>query len=259
MSKQLFPQESVYDYLVPEEADEVKKPPRYVSKFRPAVVLENKLSKDSKRTMGPAKIGAPAPDKYLKKHSKEPKLPEKTECTKNICGACTCTERKPPVPARTDNPLVRIHTERDFEKATVAVPMKPTPTSVDVSTGHKQLLENSGLVPKYIFKKDFGQIPEYLQQRRKEEQRAQEECERLMEEQREQVALQHLSDKKRQELVEELKKKWDEVHGVYQKLPFIIDTLTMKTRKTELEEELSELQKDIQHFERFKIIYTAKD
>lgn len=28
------------------------------------------------RTMGPAKVGAPCPDKFLRKHSKEPKLPE---------------------------------------------------------------------------------------------------------------------------------------------------------------------------------------
>lgn len=59
--------------------------------------------------------------------------------------------------------------------------------------------------------------------------------------------------------LQELKKKWDEVHGVYQKLPLIIDTLAMKTRKIELEEELSQLQKDIQLFERFKIICVAKD
>lgn len=33
--------------------------------------------------------------------------------------------------------------------------MKPQPTCVDTSKGHKQLLENSGLVPKYTKKKVF--------------------------------------------------------------------------------------------------------
>lgn len=49
---------------------------RYISKHRPAVVLEYKSTKDTMRTMGPAKVEVPLPDKYLKKHSKEPKLPE---------------------------------------------------------------------------------------------------------------------------------------------------------------------------------------
>ena len=46
-----------------------------------------------------------------------------------------------------------IHTKRDFVKTATVVPMKPQPASVDTSKGHKQLLENSGLVPKYIKKK----------------------------------------------------------------------------------------------------------
>lgn len=47
-----------------------------MSKFRQTVVLEKKLTKDAMRTMGPAKVEVPSPDKYLKKHAKEPKLPE---------------------------------------------------------------------------------------------------------------------------------------------------------------------------------------
>lgn len=47
-----------------------------MSKFRPTIVLEKKLTKDAMKTMGPAKVEVPSPEKYLKKHSKEPKLPE---------------------------------------------------------------------------------------------------------------------------------------------------------------------------------------
>lgn len=65
----------------------------------------------------------------------------------------TCTVRKPAVPARTDNPLMGIRTKRDFIKTATAVPMKPQPACVDSSKGHKQLLEKSGLLPKYIKKK----------------------------------------------------------------------------------------------------------
>ncbi|XP_017261944.1 enkurin [Kryptolebias marmoratus] len=258
MSELFYPQQSVYDHLIPNE-DEVKKPPRYVSKFRQAVILENKSNRDSKRTMGPAKVDAPSPDKYLKKHSKEPKLSEKTECLKDTCSTCACTVRKPPIPARTDVPLMGIHTKRDFLKTTEVVPMKPKPTSVVNNVGDKQLLENSGLVPKYILKKDYGEVPAYIQQRRKVEQRAQEEYERFVGEQKEQVAMQRLSDKERQAVMQGLKKKWDEVNGVYQKLPLIIDTLSKKTHKIQLEEELSQLEKDIRLFERFTTIYISKN
>lgn len=64
-----------------------------------------------------------------------------------------CAARKPAVPARTDIPPMGLHTKRDFTKTTTVVPMKPQPTCVDAKTGHKQRLENSGLVPKYIKKK----------------------------------------------------------------------------------------------------------
>ena len=61
--------------------------------------------------------------------------------------------RKPAVPARTDNPLMGTHTKKDFIKTVTVVPRKPQPTSVDTRKGHRQPLENSGLVPKYIMKK----------------------------------------------------------------------------------------------------------
>lgn len=58
---------------------------RYVSKFRPMVTLEEKLAKDAMRTMGPAKAELPSPDKYLKKHSKKTKPPEREfYCLTNV-------------------------------------------------------------------------------------------------------------------------------------------------------------------------------
>uniref|UniRef100_A0A3B5A6E2 Enkurin domain-containing protein n=1 Tax=Stegastes partitus TaxID=144197 RepID=A0A3B5A6E2_9TELE len=155
MSKAEYPPESIYAHL-PEEESHTEKPPRYVSKFRPTVVLENKLSKDTMRTMGPAKVELPSPDKYLKKNSKESKPYEATECSRGAHKTCSCTERKAPVPARTDNPLMGIHTKRDFIKTAVAVPKKPQPICVDTNKGHKQPLENSGLVPKFIKKTVFS-------------------------------------------------------------------------------------------------------
>ncbi|XP_018556259.1 enkurin [Lates calcarifer] len=252
MSEVVYPPESVYN-LIPKEEVRTEKPPRYMSKFRQTVVLEKKLTKDAMRTMGPAKVEVPSPDKYLKKHAKEPKLPEKTERSKEVRN--TSTMRKPPVPARTDNPPMGIHTKRDFIKTAAVVPMKPEPTCVDTNKGHKQRLENSGLVPKYIKKKDYGEVPEYILQRSEEERRAQEEYDNFVREQREQGAMKHLSDEERQAVLEALKKNWDKLHHEYQGLSLVIDTLSKKAHKEQLEAEMKKLENDINLFERFKTIY----
>ncbi|KAM6900673.1 enkurin [Xenentodon cancila] len=258
MSETFYPQERVYN-LIPKEESEVKKPPRYISKFRPTVVLENKLAKDSMRMMGPAKVAVPSPEKYLKKHSKESKLPETSKCSKDASNACTCTSRKPPVPTRTDHPKMGVQTKRDFVKTAAVVQMKPKPMYVDTSKGHKQLLENSGLFPKYITKKDYGQVPAYLQQRCEAERWAQEEYNRLVKEQREQDAMQQLSDEERQGVLEGLKKRWDTLNHEYQSLSFTISTLSKKAYKQQLEEAMKQLENDIDLFQRHKTIYIPKN
>ncbi|XP_019109714.2 enkurin [Larimichthys crocea] len=256
MSHVVHPPESVYN-LIPREEVQAQKTSRYVSKYRPIVVHERKSVKDDMRTMGPAKVEVPSPDKYLKKHSKEPKLPEKTECTKKARSAGTV--RKPPVPARTDNPPMGIHTKRDFIKTATALPMKPQPTYVDTSKGHKQLLENSGLVPKYIKKKHYGEVPDYLQQRNEEERQAQEEYDNFVREQRERGAMNHLSDEKRQVILQTLKKNWDQLHREYQGLSFVMDNMSKRSHKDRLEVAMKKLENDIKLFERFKTIYISNN
>ncbi|MEQ2221911.1 hypothetical protein ILYODFUR_020535 [Ilyodon furcidens] len=242
MSEAIYPPESVYN-CIPKEPDEIKKPPRYVSKYRPAVILEHKLTKDAKKTMGPQKLELPSPDKYLKKHSKQSQPPQKSE---DVHKTCTSTMRKQPVTARNNNPLMGIQTKRDFLQTTVMVPKKPMASCVNTKKGHKQLLENSGLVPKYIMKKDYGEVPEYLRQRNEAERKAKEEHEHFVKEQK---VMKELSVEEQLATLEGLKKKWDELHHEYQGLPLLTDTLSKKDHKIRLEEKMSQLEKDISFFE----------
>ncbi|XP_034562397.1 enkurin [Notolabrus celidotus] len=254
MSGFIYPPESVYN-LLPREEVVTQKPPRYMSKFRSTVILENKSTKDTTRTMGPAKAEVPSPDKYLKKHSKESKQPEKARSFKE---AHSCTARKPPVPARTDQPLMGLQTKRDFIKTATAVPMRPRPTCVDTSKGHKQPLENSGLLPKYIKKKDYGEVPEYLQHRNEDEKRAQEELRNFVKEQREQGAMKQLSEEERLNILEGLRKNLNVLHHDYQCLSLVIETMTKKAHKERLEAKMKQLENDISLVERFKTIYIPK-
>uniref|UniRef100_UPI0037E70F17 enkurin n=1 Tax=Semicossyphus pulcher TaxID=241346 RepID=UPI0037E70F17 len=251
MSGFVYPPESVYN-LLPREEVHTEKPPRYRSKFRPTVVLEGKSTKDAMRTMGPANVEVPSPDKYLKKHSKETKLPE-SESPNQLF------DQKPPVPPRTDQPLMGIHTKRDFIKTATSVPMKPQPTSVDTSKGHKQPLENSGLLPKYINKKHYGDVPKYLQQRIEEEQTAKKEYDNFVKEQRERGALKHLPDEERQAILQGLKANWDQLHHEYQGLSLVTDTMTKKAHKESLEGAMKQLESSISLIERFKTIYIQKN
>ncbi|KAM3850066.1 enkurin-like [Diretmus argenteus] len=259
MSEVLYPPESVYN-LMPKEEVRTEKPPRYMSKFRPTAVHENKSNKDAMRTMGPANAKVPSPEKYLRKHSKEPKLPEKKQCSK-ICQN-TGVPRKPAVPTRTDNPLMGIHIKKDFVKTNVlenvtALPKRPQPAFADTSRGYKQCLESSGLVPKYMKKKDYGEVPEYLQQRNEEARRAQEQYEDYVKDQMMQGAMKLLSEEEKQTILTGLKKNWEELHHQYQGLSVVTDTISKKSHKERLDLAMKQLESDIGVIERFKTIYVA--
>ncbi|KAM4605908.1 enkurin [Polymixia lowei] len=257
MSATVYPPESIHN-LIPKEEVKTEKPPRYMSKFRTTVVHEKKSSKDAMKTMGPAKVEVPSPEKYLVKHSKEPKLPEKKQCTK----VRENTMKKPGIPMKTDNPLMGLCTKKDFVKTNVmensmALPRKPQPIYADTNRGHKLLLENSGLVPKYIKKKGYGEMPEYLQQRREEARRAQEEYNDYVKDRMKQGAMKQLSEEERRTILEGLKKNWEDLHHQYQGLSVVTDTTPKKYRKERLELALKQLESDISLIERYKTIYIA--
>jgi len=54
-----------------------------------------------------------------------------------------------------------------------------------------------------------------------------------------------LSEAEREELLVQLRSKWDAVNGVYARLPLVCDTDPKKRRKEALEAELKQLETDI--------------
>uniref|UniRef100_A0A671L1S0 Enkurin-like n=1 Tax=Sinocyclocheilus anshuiensis TaxID=1608454 RepID=A0A671L1S0_9TELE len=139
------------EYLLQRREEVKKAQEEYDNYFREQVKLEKEVNKAPSKTMGPAKVDVPSPQKYLLKHSKEPKLAEST------CPAFGL-HSKPPIPARTDKPLMGLHSNKNFIKTNaveniMTVPKKPQPVYAYTKKGDKQLLEKSGLIPKYIKKK----------------------------------------------------------------------------------------------------------
>ncbi|KAK2536457.1 hypothetical protein Q9233_003225 [Columba guinea] len=246
------------DNLLPRLEEKSVKPPRYISTFRPSVKCEAAKNKAQCKTMGPAKVAVPTPNNFLQKHSKEPKLPakKKEQDSKKLPALS--------VPRRTDRPVMGIQSKKNFinTNAVAAIkglPKKPQPIYVDRRQGDKYLLEPSGLVPKYIKKKDYGITPKYVTQRNEETKRAQEEYEARILEDLKKRAMKRLSDDERRTLLQGLKKNWEEVYHEFQGLPVQIDTAPKKLHKEKLELQMKQLEHDIEVIEKHKVIYIANE
>ncbi|NXJ77956.1 ENKUR protein, partial [Trogon melanurus] len=250
-------QESIYN-LLPRLEEKPVKPPRYISTFRPSVKREAEKNKAQCKTMGPAKVALPSPKDFLQKHSKEPKLPARKK---------ERDSQKLPelsVPRRTDHPVMGIQSKKNFinSNAIAAItgpPKKPQPIYVDRRQGDKYLLETSGLVPKYIKKKDYGVTPKYLTRRNEEMERARKEYEASILEDLKKRAMKQLSDEERRSLLQGLKKNWEEVYREFQCLPVEIDTIPKKLYKGKLESQMKQLEHDIDVIEKHKVIYIANE
>ncbi|XP_015708753.1 enkurin [Coturnix japonica] len=250
-------QESVYN-LLPRLEEKPVKPPRYISTFRPSVKLEIGQSKAQWKTMGPAKVAVPSPKDFLKKHSKGPTLParKKEQESKKLPELS--------VPRRTDRPVMGLQSKKNFIKANAVaaikgLPKKPQHIYVDRRQGDKYLLEPSGLVPKYTKKKDYGTTPKYVIQRSEEKRKAKEEYENKVLEHLKKKAMKQLSDEERANLLQGLKKKWEEVYHKFQCLSVEIDTVPKKLNKEKLESQMKQLEHDIAVIEKHKVIYIANE
>lgn len=211
-------------------------------------------SKEPWKTIGPPKVDPPCPKDFLQKHSKEIKLPKRKKEVKKT--------RDLTVPRRTDRPVMGVYSKKDFVNTNAAtvimgVPKKPQQVCVDRRQGDKFLLETSGLIPKYIKKKDYGITPKYVTKRTEEAQRAQEEYDRYVRETLRQKAMKRLSDAERENLLQGLKQNWEEVHKEFQSLSVEIDTIPKKHHKERLEGEMKQLEHDIQTIEKYNVIYIA--
>ncbi|XP_075683647.1 enkurin [Rhinoderma darwinii] len=263
--KNMNPTESIYN-LIPTEEVKTSKPPRYISTFRDSVKVEKNKNKMDHKTMGPPKVEVPSPKEFLQKHTKEASLAHKSALNDSTGRPprCLAEEKRPPVPHRTEQPIMGVQTSKSFittnvAEAVMAVPKKPQPNYVDTKKGDKYLLETSGLVPKYIKKKDYGSTPEYLAKRNEDVRRAQEDYDAYVKERLRMGAMKQLSEDERQCVLQGIKKNWDQLHHEFQGLSVVIDTPPKKAHKEALEAEMRQLERDIDMIERHRIIYIANN
>jgi len=248
--------ESIYNLIKPPQYKPAKGE-RHASKFKSNVKDDLTKNKAEYKTMGPAKVQTRPPNEFMKKHEKEPKLPENTEKFKY-----PDDNRKPAVPRRDEQPIMGLKTNKNFitqnaVENIMSVPRKPERNYADTRKGDIHPLETSGLEPKYTHKKDFGQTPMYLEKRKAELKRAQEEYDNYVADHFRRGAMQQLSPEEREEILNGLKANWELLHHEYQGLSVVTDTAPKKNRKERMEAEMKQLERDIESIEKHKIIYIA--
>ncbi|XP_058966474.2 enkurin [Pocillopora verrucosa] len=248
--------ESIYN-LIPKIQERPPKPSMYRSNFASTVKQEQKTKKQSSKTMGPAKVAVTEPKDFLAKHSKEFKLPEKTDFTYP-----DYDKRRPPVPKHTEKPLMGLrstknHITTNAVENIMSVPKMPEKKFVDTRGGATHQLVPSGLTPKYVNKKDYGKTPAYLEKRKAEVERAQMEYDAYVQERCRQGAMKNLTEAERQGILDGLKKNWEELHHQYQGLSVVTDTAPKKARKERMEAEMKQLERDIETIEKHRVIYIA--
>ncbi|CAL1530970.1 unnamed protein product [Lymnaea stagnalis] len=249
-----YDEPSIYNLLTVEEKKE-KKPKKHTSKFRETVKEEYVAGRDTYKTMGPAKVPVPKPTDYLKKHEKEPQLPNKEEFhypDEN--------RKRPPVPKKDELPLMGLKTTKNFINTNAvenitSVPKVPAKKYVDTRHGDVHNLIPSGFEPVFVHKKDFGEVPTYLVKRKEEVKRAQDEYDQYIAENFRRGALRQLTEDERHAILDGLKANWEDIQDQYQGLSVVTDTAPKKQKKERMEAQMKQLERDIELFEKHKLIY----
>merc|ERR1712227_30 len=226
-------EESIY-CLIPPVIEPPPKPPLYRSKYPGAVPANKKPA----ATMGPLKVSAPEPTKFLKAYTRDDnKLPEprKFEYT-------DAKTRKAGVPERGEKPVMGLVTSKNFITCNAVENILAVPKKTDV----RQV--------SYMNKKGYGKVPAYLEKVKGEIQdeynyimQMQEAAgEETMDETGEGGRTRMLSENERLEMLNGLKTNWDRINKAYQTLSFTLDTPAKKQRKEEFEAQLEQIERDIE-------------
>ena len=127
--------------------------------------------------MGEVGPGAMKPDQFLKKNARDEHFQKRVKSARGhrekdhvICADM----RRPPVPKVTDHIATPYRTRRSFinKNALDAMLSEPTKNSnqqfVDAPNGNTQPLKQSGMVPQFVEKREFGRVPGYLKRFKEE-------------------------------------------------------------------------------------------
>jgi len=240
--------ESIYN-LIPQPIMVPPKSPMHKSQH-PGQVNPSNFNigvnkKRTKATFGPAEgTMKPAPTGYLKKHTGEPVLPDPAAPT------LPKSKVKDTVPKRDDKPVYGLISGKNFVTANAVENILSQP---------KKVVKEE---PRATQKTDFGKVPKYLKTIKGQietEKQMIAEYHRMQQEETMSGSMRAMTNAESEDLIQELKQKWQKVNEAYQKLPFTLDTPMRKIRKETYEAELTQLEKDIKTLDKKNILVVEED
>lgn len=180
------------------------------------------------------KLGEAKPDtkNFSKKGMGDTKL-VKPRVTKN-----TKQKLRPPVPKRDEKPIMGLTSDKNYIISNAVENILAAPKVKD--NGDRD----------YTKKKDYGKTPNYLRKIKNEIDQEYELVREMQMEEEQQKDRDKflLPEDERNELISALKKKWEVVHKTYQEITHVqkIDTVGLRRKKEDCEQQLRQLEKDIE-------------
>uniref|UniRef100_A0A0A1WS44 Enkurin n=1 Tax=Zeugodacus cucurbitae TaxID=28588 RepID=A0A0A1WS44_ZEUCU len=137
------------------------------------------------------------------------------------------------------------------------------PKYIDFHTGTPRNLKNSGLVPQYVCSEAYGKVPCYLRLHKKIVSDKPEICkiEQVQLAERckfKDASIRQLPLEERDNILKGLKQHFNDVFKAYQAGSLLIDTISKRLRKSNLEKELRQLEHDIFLLESNPIIFVSE-
>ncbi|KAM8709185.1 hypothetical protein ACLKA7_016057 [Drosophila subpalustris] len=250
--------------------------------LKDGVRLLTDAKKSHHRTMGCANVPLEPPCAFLRKN-------QGVKWRRENLHVCPKGANMPPLPEfgkkEKKSEMVPNFVVRNIRCARSTNRCPPTPRFVDAPEGTRQNLLNSGLVPQYICRKDFGKVPIYIQKTKKmlseahavcckEQQRLMELCggvkgagasaQKLQQSQtsREGAApdmpgMRVMDQAERNDILVGLRAHLNEMTKSYQSMSLLIDSENKRQRKGKLESDLRQLEQDILLLETSPIIYVS--
>ncbi|CAK1554687.1 unnamed protein product [Leptosia nina] len=229
---------------------EPPKTPRYQSKLEKQL-KETKIPQ-MRRLFGYAETPLKPPEDFLKKGEGIGQPIKKSDHKCLVSGNLPPVPKRPPPGKKPEKPKVNFKVV-NIKKAIKGKGKPVEPRLVDTRDGHVKRIKGSGEVPEYCLRPDFGRMPAYLVRRNRKIHREIEKI-RYAEENKESLC-KLINEEERQKLLEDLKHNWKVMQKAFLQLPMLTDTIPKILKKTKMEQELRQLEKDIALVEANPYIY----
>ena len=260
--------ESIYNFI-PKPRPEVAAQSRYRSKYghEPPLVASTfglngtrntgkgvssiRQTQVVNSTFGPREVDVPDPSKFLRRGSRArmPSVP----ATRLKCRS----PQKPPVPTRTDRPVMGLVTCRNFVTSNAAETILASPP--------KRKKEEDDEDGEFFKGSSYGNVPEYLE-RVKGEIRSEQEVidrhvrEKIEENKEAEPECVPMEEEERLRLLGALKGRWDKINHNYQKISHRVAIEYGDIKRKEAQEaELGQLEKDMEQLSRVPVMIEVSE